>query len=162
MAICKDCYPDGPDPWTQKKNYRPAPHPGPRCATHHRSKRRAQREAARALRLLKTYGITLEQYDALYAAQGGVCFICQRATGKSKKLAVDHDHATGYVRGLLCSVCNNTLGHLRDDEKAAYRIYQYLMDGAPAPDVIGWVRPEGSDGTDGTSSRLEVKSNEEG
>jgi hypothetical protein len=88
------------------------------------------------------YGITPEQYWALYEAQHGSCYICQRATGKVRRLAVDHDHATGYVRGLLCKPCNSMLAHLRDDPKAAWRVYDYLMDGAPAPDVIGWVKPD--------------------
>src|SRR5580765_7442294 len=71
--------------------------PGPRCATCHRTRKKASREAAHGRWILKTYGITSEQYKALYEAQGGTCYICQRATGKTRKLAVDHDHATGYV-----------------------------------------------------------------
>lgn len=116
--------------------------PGPRCATCHRERKRELREAAHGLRILKTYGITSVQYWALYEAQGGVCFICRRATGKVRKLAVDHDHETGYVRGLLCKPCNSVLAHFRDDTATAWRAYDYLMDGAPAPDVIGWVKPD--------------------
>lgn len=132
---CKDCG-GGPK--------RPAPYPGPRCATHHRARKKALREAAHGRSILKTYGITKEQYEELYAAQDGVCFICQRATGKTKKLAVDHDHKTGYVRGLLCSTCNKILGHLRDDDYAASRIVSYLM-WPPAFGVIGKVKPDGTD-----------------
>lgn len=116
--------------------------PGPRCATCHREVKKASRRAAHGRWILKTYGLTLEQYEALYEAQGGVCYICQRATGKRKKLAVDHDHETGYVRGLLCGICNKILGHFRDDAATAYRCYNYLAGNEPAPDVIGWVRPE--------------------
>lgn len=54
----------------------------------------------------RTFGITAEEYEAILAFQGGACAICQRATGKSKRLAVDHDHETGEVRGCLCSTCN--------------------------------------------------------
>lgn len=72
------------------------------------------------------YGITREDYWNLHAYQGGVCYICIRATGKTRRLTVDHDHATGLVRGLLCRPCNTLLGHLRDSIEAAERIVSYL------------------------------------
>src|SRR5216683_6936514 len=50
---------------------------------------------------LKKYGLTLAEYDTLFAAQEGLCAICRRPPGK-KSLAVDHEHGTGRVRGLLC------------------------------------------------------------
>lgn len=132
--FCKDC-PEG--------SRRPAPHPGPRCTTHHRAVLKARREAAHGRRIGERYGLTSEQYKALYEAQGGACYICQRATGKRKKLAVDHDHKTGYVRGLLCSPCNNILAHLRDNPEAAGRIKEYLLY-PPAFDSIGKVKPDAS------------------
>lgn len=135
MKTCKECGPGV---------NRPAPHPGPRCATHHRARRKALREAAHGRSILKTYGITKEQYEELYAAQGGACYICQRANGKTKKLAVDHDHKTGYVRGLLCSTCNKILGHFRDDRETALRVVDYLEQ-PPAFDIIGKVKPDGTD-----------------
>jgi hypothetical protein len=87
------------------------------------------------------YGLKDGQYEALYAAQGGVCAICRRAKGLTKKLAVDHDHKTGYVRGLLCSPCNKLLGHLRDDPNLAAGIWAYLVK-PPAHNVIGLVKPD--------------------
>ena len=90
---------------------------------------------------MERYGITPEQYWALYEAQGGSCYICQRATGKAKRLSVDHDHASGYVRGLCCSTCNNIFAHLRDDPVAAQRIVEYLNE-PPAFRVIGKIKPE--------------------
>lgn len=93
---------------------------------------------------MERYGLTPEQYKALYEAQNGSCYICQRATGKTKRLAVDHDHATGYVRGLLCGPCNSILAQIRDDRYAAARIVLYLMY-PPAFDVIGEVKPDGTD-----------------
>jgi hypothetical protein len=129
---CKDC---------GAGSKRPAPYSGPRCATHHRERKKALKRAAHARWIEKTYGITSEQYWALYEAQGGCCIICQRAKGVKKLLAVDHDHATGYVRGLLCGPCNQILGHLRDDQAAAWRVWKYL-DSPPAFDVIGWVKPD--------------------
>jgi hypothetical protein len=67
-------------------------------------------------RLLKVYGITFEDYTARLEKQGGLCAICRKAdplgNGRSEHmpLVVDHDHATGKVRGLLCHPCNVSLG----------------------------------------------------
>ena len=87
----------------------------------------------------KTYGLTPEQYDELLKRQGGKCAIC-RARPKSKRLAVDHDHATGEVRGLLCADsergCNHAiLGNIRDLAMAK-RIVSYL-ENPPARRVLG-------------------------
>lgn len=64
-------------------------------------------------RRLRRYGLTVEQYDTMLAAQGGRCalFAVCGATepgGGKTQWAVDHDHATGRVRGLLCLACNAT------------------------------------------------------
>lgn len=125
---CKDCLPS---------SRRKAPYPGPRCATHHRAVRTGRREAAHGRHIEETYGITSEQYQALYRAQGGVCFICRRAKGTARrKLAVDHCHITGEVRGLLCKPCNrDVLGHLRDDPEALKRAIDYLLN-PPARAVL--------------------------
>ena len=61
----------------------------------------------------RAYGIDGKTYDAMLAAQGGACAACRDAPGKTH-LAVDHDHETGAVRGLLCGQCNLALGSLRD------------------------------------------------
>lgn len=53
--------------------------------------------------------MSIADYDALLAAQGGRCAICGARPGR-RNLAVDHDHATGKVRGLLCTTCNVKLG----------------------------------------------------
>lgn len=89
-------------------------------------------------RVQAVYGLSEGDYDRLYEAQGGVCFICRRATGKVKRLAVDHDHKTGEVRGLLCGVDNKLIGHLRDDPVLAQRIVDYLIN-PPARQVLGVV-----------------------
>lgn len=59
-------------------------------------------KAAHATRLKAVYGITREEYEALEAFQDGRCWVCHRKA-RSKRLAVDHNHKTGEVRGLLCS-----------------------------------------------------------
>lgn len=128
---CVDCRKEG------ITTNREAKYPGPRCYTHHRLRKKQQSEARHGAHIEATYGITAEEYDAIYKAQGGVCAICRRASGKRRRLAVDHDHATGYVRGLLCKTCNrNVLGHLRDDPEALNRAIGYLNH-PPAFDVIG-------------------------
>jgi hypothetical protein len=85
----------------------------------------------RALRVL--YGLTVEDYDRLLAEQGGVCAICRQPETRRKRrsstevvpLAVDHDHDTGVVRGLLCHTCNVRLGHV-DDRAWLDRALAYL------------------------------------
>lgn len=123
---CKDCYAEFGRPDLVKK-WRPAPFPGPRCTTHHRAKIKASKEAAHERRVQEVYGLGPGQYGELYRLQTGVCAICKRATGKTRKLSVDHDHATGKVRGLLCRPCNDMLGHARDSYMFFYRAANYLM-----------------------------------
>ncbi len=60
---------------------------------------------------LKSYGLTKEQYNITYNYQKGCCAICKRHQSEFKRvLAVDHNHTTGTVRGLLCNNCNSALG----------------------------------------------------
>lgn len=73
----------------------------------------------------KNFGMTVEQYDAMLASQGGKCKGCNRPPTK-KRLAVDHDHRTGRVRGLLCWACNRALGYLRDNAQTARNLAEYL------------------------------------
>lgn len=114
---CKDCPPD---------TRRPAPHPGPRCATHNREFKKGQRARNHDRMVVKTYGLEPGEYERLYAEQGGKCAICQRATGKTKRLAVDHDHETGLVRGLLCGPCNQLVGYFKNSPETFRRAADYL------------------------------------
>lgn len=124
---CKDCPPG---------TRRPVTAPGPRCATHQRARKKAIADKKHGEWIFKTYGITAEQYWSLFRYQGGKCFICQRATGKRRRLSVDHDHKTGKVRGLLCNPCNrDVLGHLRDSVAALERAVTYLKH-PPADQVL--------------------------
>jgi len=60
------------------------------------------------------HGITLEQYDEMFKQQNGVCAICSLVDVTGRRLAVDHDHKTGKIRGLLCTGCNTRLGTLEN------------------------------------------------
>ncbi|GHF94432.1 endonuclease VII domain-containing protein [Streptomyces hydrogenans] len=124
--LCKECFPAGSLAWTLKTKPRPAPYPGPRCATHWREKKKAVKAANHEKRVQNTYGLEAGEYARLYTFQGGLCALCRRATGASRRLSVDHDHATGEVRGLLCRTCNTLLGHARDKLAFFRRCIAYL------------------------------------
>jgi hypothetical protein len=80
----------------------------------YRERQRAYDRVLRRKTTLETiYGISLEQYEAMVARQGGLCGICKEKLEKS--LCVDHCHTSGRVRGLLCNNCNCMLGFAQDD-----------------------------------------------
>jgi hypothetical protein len=103
--------------------------------------RRVPREVFWASRIKLQYGLSLEQYEALLAYQGGGCAICGASEpGGSQPLGrtawpVDHDHVTGRVRGLLCSRCNTGIGFFRDDPEVCRQAAEYLAV-PPAAEVI--------------------------
>ncbi len=83
--------------------------------------------------LKRLYGLSLAEFDAMLAAQGGVCLICggtettpKRKGGKIRPMCVDHDHTTGAVRGILCATCNNGLGCFKDDPVRVQSALDYL------------------------------------
>ena len=98
------------------------------------------RKRNRAWHLKRTYGISQQEYDALYLAQRGCCAICDsngrlvvcggRWKGSKRTnasgLFVDHDHKTGQVRGLLCHNCNAGIGHFFDNPDLLNAAFVYL------------------------------------
>ena len=87
---------------------------------------REQRAVVRRRAVLKReYGMTIADYDALLVQQDGRCAICG-VQPTLKRLAVDHDHATGRIRGLLCDNCNQALGKLKDDPELLRTAIRYL------------------------------------
>lgn len=82
---------------------------------------------ARLSHVARTYGLTAEQYNEMHARQKGCCAICLRhATEVKNGLAVDHDHETGRIRGLLCGECNAGIGMLGDDVDTVVAALAYL------------------------------------
>lgn len=69
----------------------------------------------RSAAIQRQYGITLDEYEVMHAKQGGVCAICAGVNDDGRNLHIDHDHATGAVRGLLCGNCNTAIGLLGED-----------------------------------------------
>jgi hypothetical protein len=109
---CKACQAEAARNWYRKNPERAA-------ATQRRRK------------LQRGYDLTPEQYEALLATQGGVCAICGRPErvareGKPVRLAVDHCHTTGAIRGLLCTSCNRALGLFGEDVHLMEACVQYL------------------------------------
>lgn len=96
-------------------------------AAIHKRYRASNKDAGRDYHLRKTFGITLADYNKRLEDQSGRCDICgaDKPGGKGS-WHVDHDHATGAVRGLLCLRCNALLGHARDDESILERAIMYL------------------------------------
>ncbi len=68
----------------------------------------------REYHIKKKYGLTAEQHKELYLKQDGRCKICEKLV-EYEKLHTDHDHATGIIRGLLCSRCNQGMSYFDDD-----------------------------------------------
>jgi hypothetical protein len=147
MRRCKDCVAENVSTLR-----RPAlrsdgsPQPGNRCVTHHRAWKRRNRDLAHGRRLESNFGMTSAQYADLLAAQGGKCFICQRATGAARRLAVDHDHRLAVEHGhpsdrgcprcwraIVCGPCNQVIGRL--GVEALCRAIEVLTD-PPARKVL--------------------------
>ena len=95
------------------------------------NRRKSTEEGMNALKssyLKHEYGITLKEYYETLNKQNGVCAICfgkELLSGK-KYMAVDHNHSTGKVRGILCNRCNSGLGFFKDDIKLFYSAIKYI------------------------------------
>lgn len=83
------------------------------------------RALSRELRL--NYRVSFDEYMAIWEMQGGVCAICrsEQTVGRSKRLAVDHDHATGKLRALLCVKCNSAIGYFDENPALLRRAADY-------------------------------------
>lgn len=96
--------------------------------------RSCKSRAAHGRRIEDTYGLAPEEYQALLERQNFRCAICTNRP-RSQRLAVDHDHQTGAVRGLLCKRCNHDLlGGGHDSIELLWRAVKYLLE-PPAQEV---------------------------
>lgn len=124
---CKDCPED---------SKRPAPHPGPRCATHHRAVIKARKQRDRLTRVQRTYGITPEELAALKRYQKGLCGVCGKPLTKSREPDIDHDHGCcpgptscgQCVRAVTHGRCNRWLAFIEDNPATGLRLFEYLQD----------------------------------
>lgn len=87
---------------------------------------RASRAASKRRQALRALGLDEEDYDMWVALQNGLCAICCEPETGGRRLAVDHCHKTGHVRGLLCRACNLGLGAFRDSTERLAVAMQYL------------------------------------
>lgn len=95
------------------------------CKPCHNARGKASKDkvgGSRTYHLKRRYGITAEDADAMLLMQGGLCAICDAAPAAH----VDHDHATGGVRALLCFNCNGGLGQFRDDPDVLRSAAEYV------------------------------------
>jgi hypothetical protein len=144
VRACKDC----------GSTTRKLPHPGPRCVTCFRARKKILKTKNHSSRMQKMYNLSDGEYDALYEAQGGMCYTCGPWTGNrglSKKLSVDHDHSCcpappicgKCIRGLICGPCNTMIGELGDSKGHAIlrlqKLQSYLQN-PPAQDLLRIIR----------------------
>jgi hypothetical protein len=97
----------------------------PYCKPCHNARGKAAKDkigGSRTYHLKRRYGITAAEADAMLAEQGGLCAICKAAPA----VHVDHDHATGQVRALLCFNCNGGLGQFKDNFEALHAAAYYV------------------------------------
>ena len=96
------------------------------CTKNIKSWKKYQRKYS----LKKRYNITIEEYNELIILQEAKCKICgTKDAGATENFAVDHDHKTGHVRGLLCMSCNIALGLMKDNVDILEAAIVYLNEG---------------------------------
>ena len=101
------------------------------CLNAHRRKQYTRGETGPkivARKLIREYGITIEEYEELAAYQNHVCAICKQLCKTGNRLSVDHCHTTGRIRGLLCSNCNTGIGQFNDDPELLRCAADYIEE----------------------------------
>ena len=96
-----------------------------RCATEKDNCSTYCKPCIREADIGRKYRLTIEQHREMFETQQGCCAICQEPQDRS--LAVDHDHTTGAIRGLLCSQCNLLIGNAKDDVDILRSAIAYLQ-----------------------------------
>lgn len=116
-GLCKDCYRRLPEFKAMRHRYY--------LANREQWRRHTERIKVLRLRQEKLYGMPAAEQEAMLERQGGRCALCGDPPGR-RRLSVDHDHATGLVRGMLCHRCNTALGNLKDSPELCERAAAYL------------------------------------
>lgn len=137
MRSCTACGQEKPPEqfyWTTRRDGTPARHS--KCKPCRKSQFKMWRESPEGREWkhtqgLNKLGIDLPTYADMFRSQGGVCAICakperKKRNGRIVKLAVDHNHSTGAVRGLLCHKCNSGLGAFGDRQDLVAVALAYL------------------------------------
>ena len=110
---CKDCH------YNNNKDWR-LDNPGTVRQYRAKDKWTLKKRCAR-------HGITPEEFWSMYEEQDGTCPVCDKAI-EAEDSAIDHNHKTGEVRGILCKSCNRALGLLGDSPDTMFRGFTYLQD----------------------------------
>lgn len=120
--------------WVEKLRKRPDETKKEWWARKWRARQLANPSLERRRMFVRKYGLTLEQYEELLADQGGKCAICGQfetsfcgRSGSRRNLCVDHCHATGKVRALLCFRCNSTIGKIEESPQLLLAMSDYLQ-----------------------------------
>jgi hypothetical protein len=119
------------------------------CKPCHNLRSRVSREkvgGSRTYHLTRRYGITAAEADHLLERQQGLCAICKSAPAKH----VDHDHATGAVRALLCFNCNGGLGQFKDNPELLHAAAYYVQFHTLRQEALGALATSAG-GSEGTS-----------
>lgn len=104
-----------------------ATHRGERNS-YHKAWAKAHLEESRIRTRMYKYGISHSEFCALLNKQGGVCAICRRIGWNGRGPHIDHNHATGKIRGIICSSCNTGLGYIKDNPNIARAMADYLEE----------------------------------
>lgn len=105
------------------KSYNASPQAKARKASYKKSY--TGQRAGKHERLSRKYAMSIDDFEAMWADQGGVCITCSTSLD-DVKACVDHDHDTGRVRGILCHNCNVSAGLLKDSPRIAASLSEYL------------------------------------
>jgi hypothetical protein len=132
--LCRRCKRVLPIAQFYRNKTKPLPHLGAcrECVNAEYKRHRAAhperfRRYERTQNLKRKYGITIKQFEAMLAAQGGTCAVCAGPPlGKGNQYHVDHDHRTGRIRGILCHKCNVALGLVSDSPLHLRALIAYL------------------------------------
>ena len=128
MSVCKVCRSGHSAEWVRSNRERASA----RMREWRQKNKDKVAASNRRQQLRRNYGMTKAEYDQMLADQDGCCAICRTDTpGGRGTFHVDHDHATGEIRGLLCTRCNTGLGHFRDDPAMLRAALEYLAREAP-------------------------------